>query len=234
MNFFEWLLHSLTDLFILFFEWVLSEKSSGLMTLLTVITAYALYKHQKNSFKEDAAKTIYLELLEIERNVEELKSTKAFSLLDKEVINNNSWRKYSHLFAKNLSQREIEVINKFYSKATIAQKLIEKIHNIMDQGMDEKARSFQRQFLDDAVKTQKVDKKQKNLEYENNKSKWKKLIEDETYWFLPFTYEGRMESALRDIPLITLTNIGTKFAILANINNKEKTFLEKVVNLIGI
>lgn len=197
-------------------SWILSEESAGVMTLLSVLMLYWLYKKQKNNQKEDAAKTIYLEILDIERNIENIQPINTnVELIDKIIISDDHWKKNSHLFSQDFTQREMETINDFYKRSKIAQKLLNNIQKVMDSSIEEKANSIQRQFVEEASKTLGD-----RDNYESWKNKWLKTIENETYWFLPDTYKQRLNGLVDLIPKITQTNIGTRFSKMSKIDTK--------------
>lgn len=227
--YFQQLFSAIGGLLDSFLAWLFSERSGGIMTLFTGYIAYKIFIWQQNKVKEDAAKTIYIEILDIEKNVAEiLPHVSSHShYLDKYIIHKNSWSKYSHLFAMDFSQRELEMFNEFYASAETAQKLIDDNRKIMDVAMEEKARQFQQKIADQAVAMAKKGATALTSSIDASNQEWVKLYQNDNYWFLPFTYKTRLTGLLSRIPILTSTVAGGKLAEIANINKKPR-FLERM------
>src|ERR1017187_6874848 len=98
--------------------WFINSPFFGaLITLATGLIAIGVYKSQKADEKVNAATSILFEVRTAEAQAsiisDKLHSNNTQDLPS--VLPANSWRKFSHLFAKDFDEDELKLVNAFYS-----------------------------------------------------------------------------------------------------------------------
>lgn len=102
----------------------LSYLANNLLDCLLVVGGFSalfLYGWQQRERKRTAATLLKSQIDSIEKNVMALKEDHQLGdvsvYYSKQIIGENLWDKYKHLFVKMLSQSEIDIIQKFFDNA---------------------------------------------------------------------------------------------------------------------
>jgi len=117
----------------------------GLATLATGAVAIWVFFSQKKENKTQAATILLQEVRDAEGKIESISEiifTESGGDLP-QVLPVNSWRKYSHLFARDFDQDQLKAINDFYSKCEIIQEMVLKQNNFFWINAEERARVYQ-------------------------------------------------------------------------------------------
>lgn len=112
-----------------FIEIINFFNSSFFTSFTTIIVggfAIYLYLKQKTDHRRDAARLILQEIRYAEQQIRNFKEFGEYRLSDK-LLPTNNWNKNIHLFIKDLKETEIDLISKFYSKASYIDIVISKI-----------------------------------------------------------------------------------------------------------
>ena len=88
----------------------------GAVTLAVGLIAVYLYLKQKKTNKREAALLILQEIRYAEQRVRNFRSYKSYAFNEK-LLPTNSWHKNIHLFVKDLSETELDLISNFFSSA---------------------------------------------------------------------------------------------------------------------
>ena len=92
-----------------------------LLLAIVGLSAFGVYFWQKRDEKRTAATLLKSQIDSIEKNITVLKEDHQLGNTSvyhsRQIINDNQWEKYKHLFVKLLSQSEIEIIQKFFDNA---------------------------------------------------------------------------------------------------------------------
>ena len=122
---------------------------AGIFTLATGWFAIRVFKLQKRDEKVNAAISILFEIRDAEdkaKIVSEKLHTDNTSDLPS-ILPTNSWRKYSHLFAKDFED-ELKLINSFYNSCGIIEDLVNRQNNYFWIATEERARVVQNKLAD--------------------------------------------------------------------------------------
>jgi hypothetical protein len=159
------------------------DYSQSVITLVVGTFAFFLYKKQKSDEKINAARIIFLEI----RNAE-VKLDEATSLIDREMkdfpslLSQNSWNKYSHLFASNFEQSELEEINRFYSNCESLQEMIDKDNNFFWLNAEYRTQVVQSGLFDN-IRTNYKEGEEADEKVKRNQEKVKLLDEFVSDWY---------------------------------------------------
>src|SRR3989338_6876666 len=104
--------------------WLFSEKSSGVLTLITGIIAIWVYKNQLKNKRLGAARVLYLEIKDAERDIDKIKSNHDLTSLEIQIMPIQSWNQYRTMLSKELTRDQQDEINIFYSKCQAATKTL--------------------------------------------------------------------------------------------------------------
>lgn len=105
---------------------------SSMATLLVGGVAIYLYLKGKKDSKRDSARLILQEIRYAEQLMRNYTANKQYKLSDR-LLPTNSWNDNVHLFLNNLEESEIDLINRFYSKAAYIDCLITKISDYKNE-----------------------------------------------------------------------------------------------------
>ena len=123
----------------------------------------------------------------------------------------NSCIKYNHLFIKDFDRDELDLINDFYNQCTIIDNALTQLS--VSSQIEQKV-SFVQQGLVQIAKDAISD-----VDYENKKSNFLKLIEKEPYVFPSGAAINAINKGLSYLMKITTTTSGNRLKNIANITN---------------
>src|SRR5581483_6948437 len=155
------------------FSWVVPLFNSNffvaLITFLSVLAIIFVYKKQKKDEKEKAARIILSEIADAEDVLTGAK-TNGLNLVNvNQIIKNDSWNKYKHLFAKDLTERELKLIDNFYTQTDLINLELKQAYNLPDFWR-EKAQIVAAQHMQFSIEsknqTEYDEKKKKTLFFE--------------------------------------------------------------------
>ncbi|MDZ7786267.1 MAG: hypothetical protein U5L95_04065 [Candidatus Saccharibacteria bacterium] len=198
-------------------------NSNFLQTFVTFIVglfAFLIYRRQKNDRKVAAANSIFLEIQHIESCIPKLKeATRRGSLnLDLNIIRDDSWSKYSHLFSSNFDKDEWETITDFYQNAKVLDESIKASAASFDDDIRQIRYNKQRMFAEitkdflDNTGEQDTESQLKN--YNQRMEIFDKLYmsrQEDFAAYTPVKYMNDAKKALEDMEKLSITTIGKKF-----------------------
>lgn len=195
------------------FEWVIPFFNSNffvaLVTLLSVISIIWVYKNQKNDEKAKAAKIIWIEIGDVENLLDSIK-TNGINLLNiRQIISVNSWSQFKHLFAKDLEERELKLVDKFYSECELLNKELNESYSLPLYWQD-KAKII-------AEKHISFCKNSKNIQEYELKKAGLKFFEEDTYWWQPNAPKQQMIERIKLIQYISSTPTGERLKKIAEL-----------------
>lgn len=98
---------------------IIAAIISSSVTIVTASIAIFLYYKGKRDSKRDAANMIYLELLDAERKIKNIKNSTNISDDIGPIMKHESWTKWKYLFVKNFDRDEWDSISEFYEKCML-------------------------------------------------------------------------------------------------------------------
>ena len=119
----------------------LLDNWSNLLLAVVGLSAFVVYAWQKRDSKRAAATLLKSQIDSIEKAVTNLKKDSQLGNLSVynsvKIMNENLWEKYKHMFVKQLSQSEIEIIQRFFDGAQqLERNRIEIIDTIFNASRD--------------------------------------------------------------------------------------------------
>lgn len=99
---------------------------STLVTLCVGLFAIYLYLKERNDRKRDVAKLILQEIRCAEQKMRKYRDILQYNFYDN-LLPTNTWKDNIHLFVKDLTENQLDLINDFYSKAIYIGNIIQKI-----------------------------------------------------------------------------------------------------------
>lgn len=103
--------------------WIfIRDNWSDLLLAIVGLSALIVYYFQNRDVKCSAATLIVGQIKSIEQNISALKSEHQLNNIavynSKSILKENHWEQYKHLFVKNLSSEEYELLQRFFDLAT--------------------------------------------------------------------------------------------------------------------
>jgi hypothetical protein len=198
-----------------------SNSFAGFATLFTGLIALLVYFRQKSEEKVKAARIILTEIRNAEREVQEISSRLDAQPMEDfpSVLPINSWKVYSHLFARDFDSDELELLTNFYGNCEQIEEYVRRHNNFFWITTEERTRVVQNKLADIVIGSLKEDG-----EVDSNKlASYKKSILDvytnEPYAYAPAKTIDRLKNLVRESARITVTTAGTKLKKVAEVTN---------------
>lgn len=194
-------------------SWVIPFLNSNffvaLVTFLSVITVIWIYRKQKEDEKVKAARIIWVEVIDAENLLDNIKNNGINLTNIRQAIPTNSWSKHKHLFAHEFDQRGLKLIDNFYSECELLNKELAEAYNLPLYWQD-KARIIAEKHISysELSKTKQ--------EYEAKKASLE-LFEQDSYWWQPNAPKQQMVERVKLIQYISSTPTGEKLKDIANL-----------------
>lgn len=128
-----------------------ADYTQNLILSLTAILAYILYRLKERNTARAAARSVYLQMKEMEKNISYLKSEcidKDYSINEQNMYNspyiyiNNKWDIYNHILSSYLSVQEFDTISDFYENATKINKCQHDVKNFILFGLQNRCANY--------------------------------------------------------------------------------------------
>lgn len=157
---------------------------NSIATIVVGFTAIIVYKITKHHEKKNAAIIIVMDIRHAEQVVLSILEKGAIDISTKDVLLENNWSKYKHLFASDFSHDDFAVFNRFFDSCVEMSDARKRMREIFYSNLNEKARILQNKILNI-----------KNPEDPESQVLRKKLIDEintESYVFDPNEPKNRM------------------------------------------
>lgn len=196
---------------------------SGLATIATGLLAIFIFKTQKKDEKINAAISILTEIRNAENQIanisEKVNSNNTIDLPS--ILQTNSWKKSSHLFAKDLDEDELKLINRFYSSCEIIEDLINRQNNFVWVAAEERAKTTQKLLAKNHVEFQReVVANGKDVEvarktFEAIKKGITEYYTEDDYFYAPVKTSNGLKLEITKFTNLTITTCGAKLKKIA-------------------
>ena len=121
---------------------------NGIVTLLVGSVALIVYKMQKSHEKKSAASIIAMDIRHAEQVVLSILEKGTVDLLTKDVLVENNWSKYKHLFVKDFSQDDFTSFNNFFDSCVEMSDARQRIREVFYSNLTAKAAVYQQKIFD--------------------------------------------------------------------------------------
>jgi hypothetical protein len=186
----------------------ITDMFSGIATLVTGLIALLVYRLGKRDEQVKMARIVLSEIRNAEQQILKIKEDGFLSDFTS-VLPINTWRDSNHLFVKIFDRDEFEIINQFYTAATLSEAEITKLKQFLPIAMKSKAEAIQQKLIDFACKG-------KN-EYDVLKEEFLEIVHKEEYWFTPHSPKEKLLHFISNIQFVTTTTAGKKLKDIAKI-----------------
>lgn len=189
------------------------------VTLVAGLVALYIYTRQKKDSKRAAANSIYLEIQHIERCIPKVKDAVrqgGLSNLNFNVLREDAWSKYSHMFSADFDKDEWETVTDFYQTARLLDEAITENNKSFGEDVAQIRINKQRAIADITKNT--IDESgSENAEAVLENYNQKLDIFDKLYMsrqgdfgYTPVKHKNDAEKCLEDLQRISITSIGSK------------------------
>lgn len=162
---------------------------NSIVTFVVGLVALVVYGMTKRHEKKNAATIIVMDIRHAEQVVLSILEKGAIDISTKDVLLENNWSKYKHLFASDFSHDDFAVFNRFFNSCVEMSDARKRMREIFYSNLNEKARILQNKILNI-----------KSPEDPEGQALRKKLIDEiniESYVFDPNEPKDRMLQNLR-------------------------------------
>lgn len=199
---------------------------AGLATIGTGYFAVKVFWLQKESEKVNAAVAILFEVRNAENKVDliadKLNSNNTDDLPS--VLPINSWKKFSHLFAKDFDEDEFRVMNTFYNACDSIEDYVVRAKNYFWIATEERAKVAQQmlgqihlEFQKDSVSSDPTLQQGAQEKFNRQRQAITKFFTDEGYFYIPSKPAIGLKFAIDHLQRITPTSCGTKLKRFARV-----------------
>ncbi len=182
---------------ILFFN---SNFFVALVTFLSVLSAIWVYIKQKTDERTKVARIIWVEIVDAENLLDNIKTSGINLTNIRQVLSNNSWGQHKHLFAKVLDERGLKLVDNFYSECELLNKELNESYSLPSFWQD-KARVI-------AEKHASFSETSKNKQDYELKKLSLKYFEEDGYWWQPSAPKQQMIDRVKLIRYVSSTPTG--------------------------
>jgi hypothetical protein len=206
----------MTDQIVNFFD---SNFLQTLVTFAVGLVAWYVYTRQRNDTKRAAANSIFLEIQHVEQCISKVKEAVrrgTLQNLDFNVLREDSWSKYSHLFSSDFDKEEWETITDFYTSARLLDESIFQTNRSIEEDIAQIRVNKQRILADitkDTLDHASADSEATLDQFNKKVEVFDKLYmsRQDDFAYTPVKYLNDAKKCLEDLGRISITTIGTKF-----------------------
>lgn len=197
---------------------------SPLVTVVVGCFAFGVYFKQKGDDKRAAANMILLEIRHIEKSVKEVKNALKndnLNTVEDDVIREDVWSKYSHIFSKDFDNDEWEAVSNFFQNAKLLNAAVKKSRDPYNGDVAQIRINKQRHIAELAHEAMVKPSKDAPTIFQNKAEAFNKLYESvqEKYLYTPSKYTDDAKRYCDDLNTISTTAVGIK---LKKISKKQK------------
>jgi hypothetical protein len=186
-----------------------SDLARNIISIGAALTAFIIYMLNKRDKKRQAAIILYLEIQEIEKNINLiLKSENNLKRYDIKILSTNSWNIYKNYFALDFNKNEYDALSNFYFIAESIENERKTLETLMLVEGEAKTKKLQETLVDLA---KNMDKERYLVE----KNRVLDISVKETFSFLMDRPSNKYANYLSQFKEITITTVGNKIRKIA-------------------
>ncbi|MCC4781656.1 hypothetical protein [Vibrio lentus] len=186
------------------------EYLNSIVTLIVGLSAYYVYYASKKHAKESAANIIIMDIRHAEQIVQNILEKGFVDIWTREVLLENNWSKYKHLFVKDFGQDDFASFNRFFDSCVEMSDARMRIRDTFYISLNAKAEILQQKLADveDPMSPAGVEKRNLILSQ----------INQENLLFEPVEPRDRMMRNLQMMGKLSNTIAFEKLKVKAGIN----------------
>lgn len=171
---------------------------SGISTIITGLIALSVYNMQKRDEKIRAARILLLEISDCESLLDSLKNQGVNLVNTRKIISTNSWENYKHLFALDLDDRDLKLIDNFYQQCNLLNFELEEAYNLPNHTREKARIMIERHanFSENSINKDDYDNKKRSLDF----------FEKDAYWYQANAPKENLLKRIQMIQNITSTS----------------------------
>lgn len=123
------------------------EYTNSIVTFIVGTVALVIYWLTKRNEKRNAATIILMDIRHAENVVLSILEKGSIDTLIKNIIVDNNWEKYKHLFALNFSQDDFSAFNRFFGACVEISEARSRMLDVFNSGLVAKAEIIQELLL---------------------------------------------------------------------------------------
>ena len=116
---------------------------NSVATFIVGFSALYIYTLSKKHEKESASMIVVMDIRHAESVVHSILEQGSINVSIKEIMSENNWTKYKHLFARDFSQDDFSAFNKFFDSCVEMSDARQRIREVFYTTINEKARLLQ-------------------------------------------------------------------------------------------
>ncbi len=124
------------------------EYLNSIVTLIVGLSAYFVYYASKKHAKESAANIIIMDIRHAEQIVQNILEKGFVDIWTREVLLENNWSKYKHLFVKDFGQDDFASFNRFFDSCVEMSDARMRIRDTFYISLNAKAEILQQKLAD--------------------------------------------------------------------------------------
>lgn len=124
------------------------EYLNSIVTFIVGLVALVVYWLKKRSDKRNAATIVIMDIRHAEQVVLSILEKGVVDTFVKNILVENNWEKYKHLFAGNFSQDDFSAFNRFFGACLEISEARERMLEVFNAGLCAKAEISQRLLLE--------------------------------------------------------------------------------------
>lgn len=172
------------------------EYLNSIVTLTVGFVALVVYKLAKIDEKRNAAIIIVMDIRHAEQVIRSILDKGAVDTFTKNIISENNWEKYKHLFATQFTQDDFEAFNRFFEACVEIAEARNRMHNIFTANLQAKAEILQQKILS-------ID--YNNPAWEKERAEIIEFGDKESYTFSPNEPKTRINKSMELMGTLTNT-----------------------------
>jgi hypothetical protein len=124
------------------------EYANSFITFIVGLIAFVVYWLGKKSEKSNAATIVIMDIRHAEQVVQSILEKGVVDTYLKNILFDNNWEKYKHLFAGSFSQDDFLAFNRFFGACSEISEARRRMLTVFDAGLSAKAEIAQRLILE--------------------------------------------------------------------------------------
>lgn len=194
----------------------------GIVTLITGLAVWVVYKFEKSGQKVQAARVLLTEIRTAEERVGQIRDKiTAENIRDLPIVLPiKSWKTYAPLFISDFDQDELNLLNSFYDYAELIEEFAKRNNDYFWITTEERARVTVQKIADFSAEaiSNFPDNMAQDSYVETKRKQLSQLLDSQNVPYTPVKTIDGIKILLAKIPAVTTSSCGTRLKKLAKLN----------------